>query len=50
VGGVILEEVNQVGNVIEVIDGCDSEFLGVGDCCAEHEATDTTETVDTDLD
>ena len=48
--GVVLEEVNQVGDFVEIINGGDSELLGVGDCCAEQEAADSSEAVDTELD
>jgi hypothetical protein len=47
---VVLKKVDQVGDVVEVVDGGDSEFLGVGDCRAEQEATNSAETVDTELD
>ena len=50
VNGVILEEVNQVGNFVEVINGSDSELVGLGDSCAEHETADSSESVDTELD
>ena len=50
VNGVILEEVNQVGNFVEVINGSDSELVGLGDSCAEHETADSSESIDTELD
>ena len=50
VNGVILEQVNQVGNFVEVINGSDSELVGLGDSCAEHETADSSESIDTELD
>jgi hypothetical protein len=50
VNGVVLEEVNQVGNFVEVINGSDSELVGLGDSCAEHETADSSESIDTELD
>ena len=48
--GVILEEVNKVGNFVKVVNGSDSELFGLGDCCAEHETADSSESIDTELD
>lgn len=48
--GVILEQVNQVGNFVEVINGSDSELVGLGYSCAEHETADSSESIDTELD
>jgi hypothetical protein len=47
--GVVLQEVNEVGDIVQVVDGGDSELLGVGNGGAEQEATDTTEAVNTEL-
>ena len=44
--GVVLEQVDEVGDVVEVVDGGDSELLGVGDCRAEQKSTDSAEAVD----
>jgi hypothetical protein len=47
--GVVLEQVNQVVDIIQVVDSCNSEFLGVGDSCAEEESSNSAEAVDSEL-
>jgi len=47
--GVVLEQVNQVVNFIQVVDSSNSEFIGVGDSCAEEESSNSAEAVDSEL-
>ena len=47
--GVILEQVNEVLDIIQVVDCCHAEALGVSDCCAEEQAPDSSEAVDSYL-
>ena len=44
--GVVLEQVDEVGNFIQVVDSGHSEFLGVSDRCAEEKSSDSAEAVD----
>ncbi len=47
--GVVLEQVNQVVDFIQVVDSSNSEFIGVGDSCAEEESSNSAEAVDSEL-
>ena len=47
--GVVLKQVNQVGDIVQVVDSGDSELLGVCDGCAEEESSNSAEAVDSEL-
>jgi hypothetical protein len=46
VGGVVFQEIDDIINLVEVIDGHDSEFVWVVDSMSEHESTNSTKSVD----